>query len=164
MEDPAVAKVGYLDGFDEYNLFVTSSKTISTYHRSTHYTRKGTSLPDEITFPEHSLSIENPSIGNFSFIYSSTYTYRSHYWREDAADYTIHWRVYTDKPTTPPITELPEAFTARYPSLSVTNLTYSQSEFFRHQDGYTYAQLLLDIFAGIIPERREFFQETFQQR
>jgi hypothetical protein len=76
----------------------------------------------------------------------------------------MHWRVFTDKPTTPFITELPEAFTIKYPSLSVSNLSYSSSDFHKYEDGYTYALFLLDKFEGITSGRREFFGDSFQQK
>lgn len=134
-------------------------------YRNTYYLKDGTSLPEEITFPDNTLVIKDSNIGNFGFDYSSTYTYRGHYWiEEDATDHMIHWRMYTDKPTTPPITELPEAFMAKYPSISLNDLTYFQSEFFKHEDGYTYAQFLNDMFAGRTPEQREYFGVLFQPK
>jgi hypothetical protein len=72
--------------------------------------------------------------------------------------------VFTDKSTTPVITELPEAFTAMHPSISLNNLTYFESSFYKYEGGYTYAQFLADGFAGITPEQREFFGDTYQQK
>lgn len=160
--EPAVAKFGYLDGFDEYRVIIGSSNAHPTHARLTTYTKYGTSLPEEVTFPNNTLTIENSSIENFNFSYSSSYTYAKHTWRHDAADYTINWQVYTDKPITPPITELPQAFTTKYPSLSVNNLTYFRSDFYRYEDGYTYAQFLIDVFEGITASQHEFFTDSFQ--
>lgn len=163
--DLALAKFGYLDGFDEYSVITSTAATMPDYYRNTYYLKDGTSLPEEITFPDNTLVIKDSNIGNFGFDYSSTYTYRGHYWiEEDATDHMIHWRMYTDKPTTPPITELPEAFMAKYPSISLNDLTYFQSEFFKHEDGYTYAQFLNDMFAGRTPEQREYFGVLFQPK
>ena len=161
---PVVAKFGYLDGFDEYQLFVTSSNTMDSYYRSMLYIKKGATLPEEITFPDNTLTIESESIGNFSFNYSSAFTYSNHYWRQDDTDQTVHWRIFTDKSTVPAITQLPQAFSAKYPSVSLSNLPYVESDFFRHQDGYTYLQWLDDSFAGILDRRPEYFADYFQKR
>ena len=162
--DPTLAKFGYLEGFDEYRLVATTTRSTSNYFRITRYLKYGDSLPEDISFPDNTLNIKESAIGNFSFDYSSTYTYRSHYWREDATDHTVHWQVYTDEATTPPITELPEAFAAKYPSVSLNNLTYSESEFHKHENGYTYAQFLLDNFASVTPEQREYFGDLFRPK
>ena len=155
---PASAKFGYMDGFDEYSFFVQTTNTMSTYYRHTHYKKYGTTMPLEVTLPDNSLSILNPSIGNFNFTYSSGYTYLYHYWKKEAADHTIHWIVFTDKSTTPPITELPEAFIVKYPAVSLSNLNYWISEFYKYEDGYTFSQFLHDIFeGGSVPDRHEYY-------
>lgn len=162
--DFALAKFGYLEGFDKYEFLATESNTLPDQYRAAFYLKHGSSLPEEVAFTSTSLGIGSSLISNFSFVYSSTYTYCDHFWREDATDHMIQWRVYTDKSTSPPITELPEAFSAQHPSISLTNLTYVQSEFFRHEDGYTYDLFLHDMFAGITREHQEYFADYFQQK
>lgn len=162
---PASAKFGYMDGFDEYSFFVQSTNTMSTYYRHTYYKKDGTTMPLEVSLPDNSLSVLNTSIGNFNFTYSSAYTYLNHYWKEETSEHNIHWRVFTDKSDTPPITELPEAFTIKYPSISLNNLHYWISEFYKYEDGYTYSQYLNDVFeGGIIPDGHEYYSDSFQQK
>ena len=123
-------------------------------------------MPLEVTLPDNSLSILDASIGNFKFTYSSTYTYLNHYWKKEAPDHTIHWRVFSDNSTTPPITELPEEFTVKYPSVSLNNLNYWISDFNKYEDGYTYSQYLHDMFegGGSVSDRHEYYSDSFSQR
>ena len=161
----ASAKFGYLDGFDEYSFFVGTTITTSTYYRSTHYKKYGTTMPLEVTLPDNSLSILNPSIGNFNFTYSSAYTLMGHYWKSDVPGNTIHWQVFTDKSVAPRITELPEAFTIKYPSVSLNSLNYWISYFNKYEDGYTYSQYLQDVFnQGFVPDRHGYYSDSFSQR
>lgn len=161
----SVAKFGYLDGFDEYKLFVSSTKTLSSYYRTSHYSNYGTNILKEVAFPDNSLSIMKPAISNFEFSYSSDYTYRSHYWKQTTANFTIHWQVFTNKSATPAINELPEPLALKYPSLSVNNLTHINSNFHKYVDGFTYDGVLADIFGqGHISDQHERFSDTFQEK
>lgn len=146
----SVASFGYLDGFDTYRLFASSTAlNHPDYSMFTqYYFHYGTTLPEEVTLSNNTLTIVNPSPENLSFTFSSDYTYRMHEWNREVDGYFTSWFVYTDKSSNAPIKEIPAALVTKFPHLSLSNMKLSKSDFYKYEDGYTYAKFRDETFAG----------------
>ncbi len=121
-------RVGQLSRFDSHKILFSISPN-SEYE---YEFQKSGELPDEIIIPEQpEISIENPSINNFSFNTSiSNYINKKSSWVYSSGDgSTTTWDIQSSKDYSPIIGDLPEELLIEYPNLNIGELLYSKTKF-----------------------------------
>ncbi|GEM_PF-3010407 len=119
-------QLGYLDQFSRYrtDIFVDRYR----------YTKVG-DRPTEINIPDHTISVQDSSIQNFTIITTGPYVWRESFWTRQTNDASVFWEVYGQEKDQLPF-QFPDSFLEAHPLLSPDNLEYSGGVF--HLQGQTF--------------------------
>jgi hypothetical protein len=132
--------IGYLDGYDFYQLWVMNSKP----NGSTNYYQKG-AIDFSFEIPTYTFSLTNSDMQNFSFNFSHAYTYRSINWQyTNGTEYTW-WTVNAASGQSVKGLSIPPEIAAKYPQLDMNKFTYSYISFNENLKGPSY----LDFMPGV---------------
>lgn len=143
------AKLGYLDGFDLYETYV-SSWLETQLSGIAIYRRLGTLNP-AITIPEYDMTISNAELGDFDFTYTGESDFQLHTWSYNEGNNYVFWEVYSDDNSLPVFETIPENISAQFPALNFSKFQHETSQFYHCSDGYNYSDYFQDFQMGNYP-------------
>jgi hypothetical protein len=143
------AKVGYLEGFDLYETYV-SSWLETQLSGIVIYRRLGTLNP-AITIPEYDMTISNAELGDFDFTYTGDSDFQLHTWSYNEGNNYVFWEIYSDDNSLPVFETIPENISAQFPALNFSKFQHETSQFYHCSDGYNYSDYFQDFQKGNYP-------------
>ncbi|SHH64107.1 hypothetical protein SAMN04488109_4776 [Chryseolinea serpens] len=127
--------IGYLDGFDSYELLVMNLNT----NGATVYKKNGTIDPS-FKIPAFTFSLTNRSVQDFAFNFSEPYTYHQITWAVPAGTEGAWWRLNVPSGQRVGGLVIPAEIAAKYSHLNVDKLQYSYMQFYQFVSGRSYPE------------------------
>ena len=140
-----VAKVGYLDDFNNYTielrLYEFDKRGVI---RSRAYRNNGP-ITKPIVLPNDQLTMNNSTLAGLSFSFSGNYQMRMHNYTNETSASAITWTVYSGFGDPSPIKEIPGELLSMYPDMDLNSFVYVGSSFYSYDDDYTYKKFIQDV-------------------
>lgn len=137
--------IGYLDGFDSYDMTVTNEQENGW---STSYRQKG-AIDFSFDMPSYTFTLGNNDIQNFSFNFSRNYAYYSAVWQHIVTKEYTWWTVNAPPGYAVKGLSIPPEIIAKYPQLDMDKLVYSSlslTEVIKGRSYQEFAQSGLDAY------------------
>ncbi|AYB32524.1 hypothetical protein [Chryseolinea soli] len=127
--------IGYLDGFDSYEMTVTNTKA----NGMVIYNRGGTFNPS-FSIPTFTFSIDKSDMQDYAFNFSENYSYYNAIWEYDEVPEYTWWSVNAPSGTTVKGLTVPDEIAVRYPKIKMSNFKYSLVRFTKAVSGRPYLE------------------------
>jgi hypothetical protein len=142
----ATYQLGYLDGFDTYFTAV-EEKHLCCEGPSVSYRKLGT-IPKSINLPDNSFQLVTPEMDRFAYVFTNEYTEKEVFFESASLpELGITWSIRAPMGVSLAVPKLPGQVLQLYPELKTSNLKLSHIRFSKELDGYSYQQILADVFA-----------------
>jgi hypothetical protein len=139
-------KLGYLDGFDKYFVYVI----LDNFNEPSnlYYSKAGT-IPQAIHLPDYKYSVNDDNLYTLSLDFSNDYSYKSAYFIKAVPESQVTWQLFTSETKNFKAPAIPAEIRKVYPALNVNDLTLQFAAYTHALDGYTYVDYLRDVFASV---------------
>ena len=153
-------RVGYLDGFDLYETYV--STWLETPLSGVAIYRKTGTLNPSITLPEYEMTIQDPDLESFKFTYTADSDFQLHTWTYNENNNYVFWDIYSDDNSLPVFKKIPEDILSQFPILDFSKFQHETSRFYHCTDGYNYNDYFEDYQKGNYPfTNPEYYELNF---
>ncbi|HEY5744846.1 MAG TPA: hypothetical protein VIU12_02110 [Chryseolinea sp.] len=131
--------IGYIDGFDSYDMTVTSEKS----NGSISYQNSG-ALDLSFTMPKaFNFSLQSKGMRDLSFSFSEDYTYYSSIWSYTQDSEYIKWYFHGPAGVSVKGMSLPSEIAAKYPQINMSKFTHADISFTKIVEGGSYLESML---------------------
>lgn len=154
-----IPTLGYTDDFAFYNVYVESGPVLCCDpHERISYHKLGTSVPQAITLPDYTFTVENGNLFDISYSFDRPYTHKNFYFSEERDNNSIWWFFIVPEGMQIEVPDLPDEILAQFPFLNRDNLPLKNVFFLEYLDDYSYRDYINNSLESSSAGRPEFEQ------
>jgi len=142
-EPGLIPVMGYVEGFDTYDVYVSSGPVLCCEpHERVTYHKLGSSVPSTIILPDYTLMLQNGNMFNLRYTLEGSYSYKFIFGSVEEENNTLWWFVNAPEGTDFVTPRIPDEILAQYPYLKQDQLPIRAARFSESLGGSTYEDFI----------------------